>query len=476
MGLPSTVFDEGTVDTMPLPEGLRGNKDSEGLKPPADMEPLTTPVADPSRTNAEITKDQWAQHEEAAVSYADLRASIKGYYEENVDHKDQTDKLFQETMDCLDKNSTDRSNLLKALNGVTKTLKVIQDVVKEDLSLKKKVLEATEAYTTNSNNITELISLAKTFDFSGLKSLVETMKAALDAQNVYLETWAKSSTSMAWNVGLPATEEPPSHTKRETDDIEIQETEEDKVEKEQESEESTKAVLISPFRPLMRTNLEVEMMTSPSTIKLTNTVLEILTPNSGAEIELIDPQDPIPLKLQHLKLNQSPPSSAYPSLKDQIKKAAKEAKMFAMTKTEVIKVVRKEAEKIGLDPKIIVSAKEGRKRKHMELEPKIRVPGLECNQSLTEGVLFVNNMVIIEPEYEMFFTDVFVMDSMIKTLENVRFYLKLKKLIAEHPDQEKLQSKKVKLKSVSHSVSFLQDAQSESTRKTLAFSEVILNE
>ncbi|GJW46228.1 hypothetical protein Tco_0077874 [Tanacetum coccineum] len=66
-----------------------------------------------------ITEDQWAQHEEAAISYADLRASIEGYYKENVDHRDQTDKLVQETIDCLDKKSTKRADLLKALNGVT---------------------------------------------------------------------------------------------------------------------------------------------------------------------------------------------------------------------------------------------------------------------------------------------------------------------------------------------------------------------
>ncbi|GKG13241.1 hypothetical protein Tco_0350201, partial [Tanacetum coccineum] len=42
---------------------------------------------------------------------------------------------------------------------------------------------------------------------------------------------------------------------------------------------------------------------------------------------------------------------------DKIKKAAEEAKMFEMTKTGVIKVVQEEAEKIGLDPKTIVSEK-----------------------------------------------------------------------------------------------------------------------
>ncbi|GJU50444.1 hypothetical protein Tco_1219999, partial [Tanacetum coccineum] len=109
-----------------------------------------------------------------------------------------------------------------------------------------------------------------------------------------------------------------------------------------------------------------------------------------------------------------------------------------------------------------------RKRKKMELEPKIRIPALECNMSLPKGVPFVNNMVIEEPEYGIFFIDVFddkafqrmsdinkvgvetlltylVMASNITTLENTRFCLKLRKLIDDHLDQEKLKSKKVKL-------------------------------
>ncbi|GJW11671.1 hypothetical protein Tco_1577498 [Tanacetum coccineum] len=91
-----------------------------------------------------------------------------------------------------------------------------------------------------------------------------------------------------------------------------------------------------------------------------------------------------------------------------------------------------------------------RKRKHIQLEPEIKIPGLECSRSLPEGVPFVNNMVIKEPEYGIFFTDVFVMASIIKTQENARFSLKLRKLIAEHPDKEKLKSKKVKLEALGY--------------------------
>nr|GEX13091.1 uncharacterized mitochondrial protein AtMg00810-like [Tanacetum cinerariifolium] len=46
-GLPSTVPNEGIGKTKILSEGPHGDKDSEGFKPPVDMEPLTTPVTDP---------------------------------------------------------------------------------------------------------------------------------------------------------------------------------------------------------------------------------------------------------------------------------------------------------------------------------------------------------------------------------------------------------------------------------------------
>ncbi|GJV59730.1 hypothetical protein Tco_1465830 [Tanacetum coccineum] len=167
-----------------------------------------------------------------------------------------------------------------------------------------------------------------------------------------------------------------------------------------------------------------------------------------------------------------------------IKKDAKQARLLAITKPEVVKVVREEAEKIGIDLERITSVKEGekfkkahdaelkvlnkerneklrkslalgkhefenymgdlnslsrryerinkipkelgiqsalpahilkqasskslgRKRKHMELQPKVKVPGLDYDRSLPEGVPFVNNMAIEKPEYGIFFTNVF---------------------------------------------------------------------
>ncbi|GKC82830.1 hypothetical protein Tco_1138547, partial [Tanacetum coccineum] len=94
---------------------------------------------------------------------------------------------------------------------------------------------------------------------------------------------------------------------------------------------------------------------------------------------------------------------------------------------------------------------------------------------LLEGVPFVNHMVIKEPEYGIFFIDVFgdqafqrwedihkvridslvsymVMSLMVKTEENASFSLKLRKMIVDHPDQDKLKSKKVKLEALGYHV------------------------
>nr|GEX52276.1 hypothetical protein [Tanacetum cinerariifolium] len=48
-----------------------------------------------------------------------------------------------------------------------------------------------------------------------------------------------------------------------------------------------------------------------------------------------------------------------------------------------------------------------RKRKHMELEQEINIHGLNYNRTLFENILFLNKMVIEEPEYRIFFTNEF---------------------------------------------------------------------
>nr|GFB31158.1 hypothetical protein [Tanacetum cinerariifolium] len=91
----------------------------------------------------------------------------------------------------------------------------------------------------------------------------------------------------------------------------------------------------------------------------------------------------------------------------------------------------------------------GRKQKHMELEPEKGIPRLEGNRTLPENVPFVNNMVIEEPEYGISsLTNLLhIWSSLLKMQDSA-----LRKLIAEHPDQEKLKSKKVKLEALGYNM------------------------
>ncbi|GKB21947.1 hypothetical protein Tco_0855870, partial [Tanacetum coccineum] len=127
-----------------------------------------------------LTERQLEKHEEAAVNYANLKASIDEYYDENIAHRDQTDKLVEASMSSLDKSSTTIRDLYKGLNVITKLLKEINNAVKDDPVINKKISEATESFTKISTNITEAHALK---------------------QDEELAAWAKSSTNMAWNLG-----------------------------------------------------------------------------------------------------------------------------------------------------------------------------------------------------------------------------------------------------------------------------------
>ncbi|GKD63618.1 hypothetical protein Tco_1305726 [Tanacetum coccineum] len=124
--------------------------------------------------------------------------------------------------------------------------------------------------------------------------------------------------------------------------------------------------------------------------------------------------------------------------------------------------IRKIPKELGIKsalpaPEQASSKSSRKKRKHMELEPEIRIPGLECNRALPENVPFINNMVIEEPDdidkvgMEAL-VSYLVAASMVQSPENARFSMKLKKLIVDHPDREKLKSKKVKLEALGYEI------------------------
>ncbi|GJW31660.1 hypothetical protein Tco_0051692 [Tanacetum coccineum] len=301
-GLPSTASNEGTDKTTSHPKGPLGDKDLGGNKTPPDMEPINPTIVDPSGTEHQSPspnkdKPEPSHTPETQESDSDsLSPDLKKFDNTSLITERQLVKYLRKaTMDSLEKTTTDRINLLKDLNEVIETLKVVQDAVKDDPALNKKVIEATEAYTKNTTTFTKLLSLGE-------------------------------------NDIQADIEEPPSHTEGEHVAME---DDTKKPESDKAKEEPINVVPISIVRPITRPNPQVALIESLSRPPLTDPILQIRLTKEQIQ--------------------------AYMNREEQITKAAKEAKMFKMTKTEVIKVVQEEAEKIGLDPKKIISAKAGEK-------------------------------------------------------------------------------------------------------------------
>ncbi|GJT25261.1 hypothetical protein Tco_0895198 [Tanacetum coccineum] len=116
-----------------------------------------------------ITNDNWEKHEEPAVNYDDLKASIDDYYDENIAHRDQTEKLVEASMSFLDKSSNTISDLYKGLNIITKLLKEIKNVVKDDSIINKKISLSIESFTKFLTNIIDLQYSVNTLQAHALK-------------------------------------------------------------------------------------------------------------------------------------------------------------------------------------------------------------------------------------------------------------------------------------------------------------------
>nr|GEW10281.1 retrovirus-related Pol polyprotein from transposon TNT 1-94 [Tanacetum cinerariifolium] len=485
-----------------------------------------------------ITEDNREKHEEAVVDYANLKASIDEYYDENIAHRDLTNKLVEASMSSLDKSNTTISDFYKGLNIITELLKEINNVVKDELVINKKINEATDSFTKISTNITEVLSLVKYFNFSDLQSFVNAHQAHALKQDEELATSAKSFTNMAWNLdsrlsGLEraknhiqssmsslkkdtnsiktmitemyevfkgqslgsvaptlapthiptnfkgengtntATEDPPSHTEGQADA--------NREEKSKEPKHSTDANI-----EFIGSSKSQPSITQAQPITIINPE-PIILHREGKGIatdEKVEDQR----KLAKASSIIRPDPDAHK--KEKIKKAKEEARLIAISKLEVIKIVSEEAKKLVIHPKEAITTKDGekfkkaqdaehevlkrqhtekfgiseldelreiiprkknvvvqdlmnslsrryerirknskelgiksahpaptpkqasskslrKKRKHIELEPEIKIPRLECNRALPENVPFVKNMVIEEPEHGIFFTDKF---------------------------------------------------------------------
>ncbi|GJU38132.1 hypothetical protein Tco_1186486 [Tanacetum coccineum] len=233
----------------------------------------------------------------------DLKASIDDYYDENIAHRDQTNKLVEASMSSLYKSSNTISYLYKGLNIITELLKEIKNAVKDDSVINKKINEATELFTKFSTNITDLY-------------VTPTLALTYIPENVEGE-----------NVTNTATKEPPSHTERET-------------------EHPKMAVPILSIQPT-----QAQPITTITTHPKSSQTLQI---DKGKGIVTESDENSSKKLVTASSIIRPDPDE---------EKASKEERLLAISKPEVIKVVQEEAEKIGLDPKKIKSAKAGEKFK-----------------------------------------------------------------------------------------------------------------
>ncbi|GJS30509.1 hypothetical protein Tco_0491129 [Tanacetum coccineum] len=280
----------------------------------------------------------------------------------------------------------------------------LKEDIKEDPALNKKVLEATEAYTKNSTTLTELLTLMKTFDLSGLKSLTESLKVVVDAQNDHLAKWTKSSTSIPWSLALG----------RHLEEIHVTWAQfwkkPDKIAnwhneglKNCSQKVETASGFIATPSGIASDGIKTLSMASERSQPKEN-----IEDSASQDNEDYSTCARIPLKsMKSVTKLRNDEIQAHLDKEEKIKKAVNEAKK----RYERLKKILRE---LGIQSALPLPAPEqgssqlsGRKRRRMELEPEIHIPALVCNMSLPERVLIVNNMVIKEPEYGMFFINVF---------------------------------------------------------------------
>ncbi|GJX30123.1 hypothetical protein Tco_0238202 [Tanacetum coccineum] len=155
MRLPST---QGISKSQPLPERKPTDpEDSERItqlakngiafhsgKTSSEVEPNFNPPAirtfadfqslleDSEKELKGFTEDLWEKHEEAAASYADLKAKIEGFHDQVYDAQDNTGKSISHFMNLLERiKKYDTQQFTTILNNLSS----VQEALKEDLAL-----------------------------------------------------------------------------------------------------------------------------------------------------------------------------------------------------------------------------------------------------------------------------------------------------------------------------------------------------
>nr|GEV96947.1 nodulin MtN21 /EamA-like transporter family protein [Tanacetum cinerariifolium] len=422
IGLPSTL-DEGTrtAKTMSCPEGSRGDKDSKGHKAPADMEPQNPTDANLSRTGSKYQEDQ-TQSSRLRKSEED----ILGAGEEMDDNPRSTETQHRKVSRVLFERITEDQweKHEEAVVHYVNLKASIDDYYNESIAHKDQTDKLVEA------SMSSLEKSSTTINdlYKGMEVITQLLK---DITNYVKDN--------------PVTNKKIEEAFKTLSKISTQTTE-----------------ILSSVKSF-------DFSTLQSTVKN-------IQDRAFKQEEALVPW------------MKSSTNMAW-NLEEEIKKAEEEARLNAISKTGVIKVVREEAKKLSIHPKEAITTKAGnclrklrmlnmrsskdntlrriqsvlpapeqapsqtlrKQRKHMELEPETRIPGLKCNRALFKMSSYQRWSDIDKVRMKAL-VSYLVVASMVKSPEIARFGIKLRKLIAEHPGQEKLKSKKVKLEALGYNM------------------------
>ncbi|GJY54702.1 hypothetical protein Tco_0446366 [Tanacetum coccineum] len=369
IGLPSTSPKDGIHQCKYLLEGKPIDpQDTEGnLHPIVKGFPATNPDEGfSSFFYARHSKDNWAKHEEVATSYADLRAVVEEYVEENDDHKTQTKKAMNNTIELIEKINKSRfnecTNLLKSLNKVSETLKddsalkapcrpwkkptplylatsscaSISESLKEDPEFNQRLLKAAEGYIQNSARLTKISNSLRDFNLQSLQTRITNF------ENTQV-TMQSDITSI----------------KTDTSTMKEMMTEMFNAFKEFSSSTPSGSTCILTVTPLEATATVVEGRilkdkdTHDSPCNLVKATKEVFL-DLNALLLINYEINRVMYQLTNEEIQ------AYLEKQEQIEKVAKEARLFELSKHALIKVGEEVASEAGVDPKALCSSKGGK--------------------------------------------------------------------------------------------------------------------
>nr|GEU74021.1 hypothetical protein [Tanacetum cinerariifolium] len=358
---------------------------------------------------------------------------------------------------------------------------------KDDPVINKKISDATKIFT-----ITKVLSLVKGFDFSDFQSTVKDLQAHALKQEEKLVVWAKSSTNMAWNLSsrLFGLEQAQNHIQSSMSSFKQTLSLSTNVKGENEPNTATKdppsyaegsstpQLSVTQAQPI--TIINPEPIVSQREGKGIATDEQAEDQKKLVKASSIVCPDLDALILVPYIINEKLPYliaekiKAHMDKEEKIKKAKEEARLLAINKPKVIKVIREEAKKLRIHLKEAITAKavyRGFDGRTFDVHNPFAFGefGIFELDELREIIPRKKNTVVkdlmnyLSQSDQAFqrWSDInkvgmeaivsyLAADSMVQSPENERFSMKLKKLIAEHPDQEKLKSKKVKLEALGY--------------------------